>query len=67
MSSAKGYGPLPLTSTETIIRGFFAPLSEAVGQPIAGVIGHNVLRQFEVIIDYPAQTIQFNRAAGVAM
>src|SRR5262249_39041861 len=60
-------GETRMTDLKVAVADFFAPLSEAVGQPIAGVIGHNVLSQFEVVIDYPAQTIQFNRAAGVPM
>jgi len=60
-------GDTRITDSQVAVADFFAPLSEAVGQPIAGVIGHNILKQFEVIIDYPAQTIQFNRAAGAAM
>ena len=60
-------GETTMTDLKVAVADFFAPLSEAVGQPVAGVIGHNVLSQFEVVIDYPAQTIQFNRAAGVAM
>jgi predicted aspartyl protease len=60
-------GETRMTDLNVAVADFFAPLSEAVGQPIAGVVGHNALRQFEVIIDYPAQTIQFKRGAGPAM
>jgi predicted aspartyl protease len=52
-------GPLTVAVTD-----FFEPLSNAVGLPIVGVIGHNFLKQFKVTIDYPGQTVQFDRAAG---
>jgi predicted aspartyl protease len=57
-------GETRIAAVAVVVADFFAPLSEAVGLPIAGVIGHNVLKQFRVTIDYPGQTVQFNGAAG---
>ena len=57
-------GETRIAALTVVVADFFAPLSEAVGLPIVGVIGHNVLKQFRVTIDYPGQTIQLDRAAG---
>lgn len=57
-------GETRIAALTVVVADFFAPLSEVVGLPIAGVIGHNVLKQFRVTIDYPGQTVLFDGAAG---
>ena len=57
-------GETRIAALTVVVADFFAPLSEVVGLPIVGVIGHNVLKQFRVTIDYPGQTVQFDGAAG---
>ena len=56
-------GEPQIAALGVVVADFFAPLSEVVGLPIAGVISHNVLKQFRVTIDYPGQTVQFDGAA----
>ena len=56
-------GETRIAALTVVVADFFAPLSEVVGLPIAGAIGH-VLKQFRVTIDYPGQTVQFDGAAG---
>jgi hypothetical protein len=43
------------------VADFFESLSTAVGAQIDGVLGHNFLSRFKVVIDYPGQTIFFEQ------
>jgi predicted aspartyl protease len=54
-------GSTRLENLTMAVADFFESLSTAVGAQIDGVLGHNFLSRFKVVIDYPGQTIFFEQ------
>jgi len=50
-------GDALLEKVEVVVSDIFSPLSLAAGTGMDGILGHNVLRNFTVIIDYPNERI----------
>jgi len=46
-------GDVSLADVHVMVSDVFAPLTEAVGATLDGIIGYNVLRHFKLTIDYP--------------
>jgi predicted aspartyl protease len=49
-----------------VIGPFLAPLGEAVGTRLDGILGYNFLRRFRVTIDYPARQLVLEPGADFA-
>ena len=51
-------GPVRVSRVRVAVAEFLEPLARAVGAPLDGIIGTNVLRRFRVTIDYPGKTLR---------
>jgi hypothetical protein len=54
-------GTLDLADLDVVVSDFLAMLSQVAGTPLDGVLGHNVLKQFRVGIDYPRLELSLAR------
>jgi hypothetical protein len=57
-----GAGPFQVGGARTqdfsvVVADFFAPLSQALGAKLDGVVGYNFLRNYKVVLDYPNETL----------
>jgi predicted aspartyl protease len=50
-------GGAKIDGMSVVIADFFAPLSEAVGAKLDGIVGYNFLRNYKVVIDYPNERL----------
>lgn len=50
-------GGAQLPDFSVIVADFFAPLSQALGVKLDGIVGYNFLRNYKVVIDYPNETL----------
>ncbi len=46
---------------EVVVGPFLAPLSEAIGERLDGILGYNFLRRFRIRIDYPGRRLRLCR------
>lgn len=50
-------GGAKIDNMDVVVADFFTTLSAAVGAKLDGIIGHNFLRNYKVVIDYPGETL----------
>jgi predicted aspartyl protease len=50
-------GGAKIDNMAVVVADFFAMLSAAVGANLDGIVGHNFLRNYKVVIDYPGETL----------
>ena len=53
-----GIGPVRISRVRVAVAEFLEGLGRAVGTPLDGIVGTNVLRRFRVTIDYPGMTLR---------
>jgi predicted aspartyl protease len=51
-------GGLKVDKMAVVVADFFATLSNAVGAKLDGIVGYNFLRNYNVMIDYPNETLR---------
>lgn len=51
-------GSAKIDNMAVVVADFFSMLSQAVGTKLDGIVGHNFLRNFRVVIDYPGETFR---------
>jgi hypothetical protein len=56
--SSLAIGPVRVSRVRVAVAEFLEPLGRAVGAPLDGIVGTNVLRRFRVTIDYPGKTLR---------
>lgn len=57
--SSLEFGNVSLRDVTAVAADVFASLRKPVGGELDGIIGHNVMRQFSVTIDYPMKRMRF--------
>jgi predicted aspartyl protease len=50
-------GGAKIDNTEVVVADFFTMLSNAIGVKLDGIVGYNFLRNYQVVIDYPGETL----------
>ena len=51
-------GGAKVDNMAVVVADFFSMLSQAVGTKLDGIVGHNFLQNFRVVIDYPGETFR---------
>ena len=51
-------GGAKIEDMAVVVADFFEMLSKAVGAELAGIVGYNFLRNYNVVIDYPNETLR---------
>jgi predicted aspartyl protease len=50
-------GGAKIDNTDVVVADFFTMLSNAIGVKLDGIVGYNFLRNYQVVIDYPSETL----------
>lgn len=50
-------GAAKIDNTDVVVADFFTMLSNAIGVKLDGIVGYNFLRNYQVVIDYPSETL----------
>jgi predicted aspartyl protease len=56
--STLAIGPVRVSRVRVAVGEFLGPLGQAVGTTLDGIVGTNVLRRFQLTIDYPRMTLR---------
>jgi hypothetical protein len=51
-------GPVRISRVRVAVAEFLEGLGRAIGAPLDGIVGTNVLRRFRVTIDYPEKRLR---------